>query len=238
MQLKTTINLWVNEDAVLQPESPLEVVKVRGGYIAKCNGETVGKIQPRYTRFLDTDHGLKPVIMKIEGRNVTVGFYGADVGSIRGKNGMIELKDGQLTFTQFANQQTQTKSIEGVQASVETGEQLHERVTLTRVALFGIFALGLKKRAGGERYLVIDGKDFAWALEVDYKHANEAFKFATMLNNAVKELSSEEALPGSSPTEDSGGSFLDELERLAALKSSGMLDEDEFQIAKRKILGI
>ncbi|MDD1016876.1 DUF4429 domain-containing protein [Pseudomonas rubra] len=34
------------------------------------------------------------------------------------------------------------------------------------------------------------------------------------------------------------GSYLDDLERLAALRSSGALTEDEFQIKKRQILGL
>ena len=71
-------------------------------------------------------------------------------------------------------------------ARVENGEELQSRVTVTRLALVGIFAFALKKKKGGEKYLTVDGGGFVWAMEVDRKHVNDAVKFASRINNAVK----------------------------------------------------
>lgn len=79
----------------------------------------------------------------------------------------------------------ETKPVKGVRASVEDGSALESKVTLTRAIAFGVFALAMKKKKGGEKYLTVEGPDFAWIAEVDRKHIPDAMKFATKINNAA-----------------------------------------------------
>lgn len=74
-----------------------------------------------------------------------------------------------------------------VRASVEDGSALESRVTLTRLLAVGVFAFAFKKRRGGEKYLVIEGPDFAWLAEAKHKHIREAMRFAVAVNNAAKQ---------------------------------------------------
>ena len=60
--------------------------------------------------------------------------------------------------------------------SLEDGEELEQRVTLTRVALLGIFALAAKKKSGGTKYITVEGDGFFWAMEVNRKHVKDAQK--------------------------------------------------------------
>ena len=76
-------------------------------------------------------------------------------------------------------------SLEGVTAMVESGEELHRRVTLTRVALTGVFALALKKRSGGTSFLTVEGPGFAWVEEVSRKGKGDALAFAAQVRGAA-----------------------------------------------------
>lgn len=78
------------------------------------------------------------------------------------------------------------KDVTGVTARVEGGEDLRQRITLTRIALLGVLAVALPKKYGGEKFLTIEGDDFVWAMEVDRKHVNDAQKFAAEVNTASK----------------------------------------------------
>lgn len=231
MQLKTTIFIWADENVEVHVSEPVHFAKIGNEMIAKTSTCVFGKVQPRYFRLLESEKNLVAKIEEIDGRNVSVGIYGDERGSIRGTNGTLDLKDGQLTFTE-AGKAPETRNVKGAKATVETGEQLNERVTLTRIALVGIFALGMKKRSGGERYIVIEGEDFAWALEVTSEQANDAIKFATLVNSASKDCATQNELK----KQDDG--LIEQLERLANLKNSGMLDEAEFKAAKAKLLGL
>ena len=76
----------------------------------------------------------------------------------------------------------------GVEARVESGEELHRRVTATRVLLTGVFALALRKKAGGTSFLTIEGPGFAWVEEVDRKKKEKAVQFAASVRAAVSAL--------------------------------------------------
>lgn len=68
--------------------------------------------------------------------------------------------------------------LEGVSATVETAEELHRRITATRVVLTGVFALALKKKTGGTSFLTVEGPGFAWVEEVGRKEKKDAVEFA------------------------------------------------------------
>lgn len=70
-------------------------------------------------------------------------------------------------------------SVRGVQ--LEDGEDLQERVTATRIVALGIFALAVKKKSGGDKWLAIEGDEYAWMIRVDRKHVNDAMRFVPKL---------------------------------------------------------
>lgn len=76
--------------------------------------------------------------------------------------------------------------LSGVTAVVESGEALSQRVTLTRFAAFGLFALAMKKKKGGTSFLLIEGPDFAWTVEVKRGDQAKAQAFAAKVRTAAK----------------------------------------------------
>lgn len=74
----------------------------------------------------------------------------------------------------------------GVTAAVESGEEFRKRVTLTRFAAFGLLSLAVKKKSGGESYLLIEGPNFAWMCEVKRGDQDKARKFAAAIRAAAK----------------------------------------------------
>lgn len=74
-----------------------------------------------------------------------------------------------------------TYPLDGVTASVESGEELSKRVTFTRFAAMGLLSLAAKKAKGGESYLLIEGPDFAWSFLVKRGDQAKAQKFAAAI---------------------------------------------------------
>lgn len=75
---------------------------------------------------------------------------------------------------------------DGVTAVVASGEELFQRVTLTRLVAVGIFALAIPKKSGGTSFLLIEGPDFAWTAEVKRGDQAKAQKFAAAVRAATK----------------------------------------------------
>lgn len=75
--------------------------------------------------------------------------------------------------------------LSGVTVSVESGEELRKRVTLTRFATMGLFSLAAKKKSGGESYLLVEGPGFAWTMEVKRGDQAKAQKFAAAIRAAA-----------------------------------------------------
>ena len=76
-------------------------------------------------------------------------------------------------------------SLKGVHAYLEDGSALESRVTATRLLLFGPFALAMKKRKGGEKYLIVEGPDFAYMTMVKRQNIGKAVRFKTEIVNAA-----------------------------------------------------
>lgn len=77
------------------------------------------------------------------------------------------------------------RPVTGVTATVDTAGNINRRVTATRLVAVGVFALALKKKQDDrEVFLLIDGPDFQWVVDVDPKKAAEARKFAARVNTA------------------------------------------------------
>jgi hypothetical protein len=78
--------------------------------------------------------------------------------------------------------------LDGATARVEAGEALEKRVTATRLATLGIFALAAKKKSGGESFLTVEGPEFFWSVEVGRGDQGKAREFAAKVNSAAKAL--------------------------------------------------
>lgn len=75
--------------------------------------------------------------------------------------------------------------LEGVSATVESGEELHRRITATRILAVGVFAVAFKKKSGGTFFLTIEGPGFAWVEEVGRKDQEKAMRFAARVRAAA-----------------------------------------------------
>ena len=93
---------------------------------------------------------------------------------------IIKLRDNSISCGK------ETHPLIGVSARVENGSDIEKRVTFTRLLLLGIFAFAMQKKKGGEKYLCIEGPDFAWMTEVKNKNTRIAMRFATEVNDAVR----------------------------------------------------
>ena len=63
------------------------------------------------------------------------------------------------------------------------------RVTVTRILLAGPFAWAFKKKKGGERYITVEGPDFAMIMEVPRKQIKDAIKFVAKVKDAAAKAS-------------------------------------------------
>ncbi|WP_157875197.1 hypothetical protein [Arthrobacter sp. PAMC 25486] len=78
------------------------------------------------------------------------------------------------------------RGLAGVTAVVDSGEALSQRVTLTRLVAVGIFAFAIPKKSGGGSFLLIEGPDFAWQVEVDRGGQAKARDFAMKVNTQAR----------------------------------------------------
>jgi hypothetical protein len=92
----------------------------------------------------------------------------------------MQIKDGTIRKGGEAH------PVAGVRATVESGSALQSRVTVTRLVALGLFALAAKKKSGGEMWLLVEGPDFAWTVEVDRKDIAAARHFAGFVNQAAR----------------------------------------------------
>lgn len=102
---------------------------------------------------------------------------------LKSKFGPLVLTDTTVKKTSGADKGEH--ALGGVTATVESGEDLHRRLTVTRVALTGPFALLLKKKAGGTSFLTVEGPGFAWVEEVSRKQKGDAMTFAAKVRGAA-----------------------------------------------------
>lgn len=71
----------------------------------------------------------------------------------------------------------------GVSIDLVSGSELQSRVTATRLLLLGVFAFAFKKSKGGEKYLTVEGPDFAWMTEVGNANTRKAMDFINKVRN-------------------------------------------------------
>lgn len=72
--------------------------------------------------------------------------------------------------------------------SIESGTELESRITATRMILLGLFALAVKKKSGGTRYVVVEGEDYLWTMEVGHKKVAAANNFVMKARSMLKQV--------------------------------------------------
>lgn len=122
----------------------------------------------------------------------------------------------------------------GVSAQVESAEELHRRITVTRLALTGVFAFGLKKKTGGTSFLTVEGPGFAWVEEVDRKQKQQAVVFAAKVRAAATSLPDDPA--DSQPIQPQASDVTEQLRKLGELHAAGILTDAEFSAKKTELL--
>ena len=70
--------------------------------------------------------------------------------------------------------------------AIEDAEELQQRVTVTRLLLFSVFAFALKKKSGGTKYVTVEGEDFLWPMEVGRKRVKDAQKLVMKARALMK----------------------------------------------------
>ena len=138
----------------------------------------------------------------------------------------------------------ESHQLSGVTARVESGSDLESRVTLTRFIAIGLFALAFKKRRGGEKYLTIEGIDFAWMSMVGRKHIHDAMRFMTAVNDAARRClpTSIENTPqfrasASAVRHDVTGGQIDSLVDLFESYAEGKVSFSDYVAQKKRLLG-
>ena len=70
---------------------------------------------------------------------------------------------------------------------VEDGQAASKRLTATRVAAVGIFALAIKKKVSATKFLIVETVDDAHVVELDVKRYGEARSFAAKAMTIVRQ---------------------------------------------------
>jgi hypothetical protein len=123
-----------------------------------------------------------------------------------------------------------------IDASVGTEEELKERLTLSRIALVGPFAVFFRKKSTKVEYFLTITKDGNHGLFKVEPSANSNFKPVKALIELhqkpfIPEASGTTPAPSQAPIDP-----LDRLEKLARLLEQGILTQEEFDKKKTEIL--
>ncbi len=143
--------------------------------------------------------------------------------------GSVTFFENQIEFSTLGKAKfTLTKTLVR-EVAVEGKDEVHSRVTVTRLLVLGIFAFGArKKNEVKESYITIvlnDGREVVLQVNnIAPVQLKAKFSKVYAAYNQSKPLQQ--------------GSATDELERLAALKSKGVITQAEFDAKKRQLLGL
>lgn len=149
--------------------------------------------------------------------------------------GRVKVVDGQV-FTPSGN-----GPLAGAQAVLDSAGDIDRRVTATRLILTGPLAFGLrKKKDSRELFLLIEGDGFAHVEPADPKKREATLKFVAEFNKlaAAERRTSNPAPTSPDQGENPPADPTEQLQRLAALRDSGALSEEEFAAAKSRVLGL
>ena len=97
--------------------------------------------------------------------------------------GVVEIADDEVRTRKTG----EGGPVAGAHATVETSGELSRRITATRLATTGVFALALKKKRGERQLsLTVTGTGFEFVVELDPDKQADARRFAARLNTAAQ----------------------------------------------------
>lgn len=108
----------------------------------------------------------------------------APIATFSGKSDNVILRKDRIELQRGLKRETIPLS-EVTSVSLESGSELQSRITATRLVAFGVFALAMKKKSGGEKFLTIESASAYWAVEVDRKHVSDAARFMTTIKGQM-----------------------------------------------------
>ena len=116
-------------------------------------------------------------------------IYGRKIMSVSGEGGAsITLYERGIEFRSLDPDLLPGKATFDAISSItiEDGEALESRITVTRLLLTGPFALALKKKKGGTKFITVEGEDFLWPVEVGRKQVKDAQKLVMKARALMK----------------------------------------------------
>lgn len=125
-------------------------------------------------------------------------------------------------------------------ATIKTSEQVSKDVTLTRVLLLGVFALGAKKKTKTETdYLIVEymnGNVPCKAIFTGPESATLCSQISTaMMQYKKAEPNKDEPIVDEAPSDVDVAA---QIEKFHALKEKGIITEEEFNAKKAQLLGL
>lgn len=171
--------------------------------VAKVDGEVVASFSKSYAKDLKAEEVKSIVLGTRIGDTVRLSvrvppmraIMASAHDSIMGTNGSFRIDGDKIFYSGAEAEGDQVRLIVKASARVESGEDLKQRVTATRLFFLGVFAFAFKKSSGGEKFLTIEGDDFFWAIEIPNENANQAMRFAAKVNSIAKALKMATAKP-------------------------------------------
>ena len=148
-----TIDATPIEGQKIPQGTEVKIYASNGKLVAKANGVPVAYIPKRY----------ESVLRNEPDKHCTAGVRVGDVlpisvmvpvlrakyrGELHGVNGAYRLTGDEITYYPNTNE-SETHTVKNVTATVESGEELRSRVTVTRMLLVGALAFAMKKDSGG-----------------------------------------------------------------------------------------
>lgn len=129
------------------------------------------------------------------------------------------------------------------QMQVETDEEARQRLTVTRMAVVGVFALAFPKKTPGSVLVTIDTAQGPLVFERQGRNKSEVLRETAAVRATLAEFAGMKPAPMEAAPAPPGGPGADgdevlaALERLDVLRRSGVLTEGEFALQKARVLG-
>ena len=160
--------------------------------------------------------------------------------NLHGSYGIISTDSGLVLMKTFSKESTTLPWNELLEIEVGSEADLRSRVTLSRVLLTGIFALGMKKEQKKAFFVSVATPTSIGLFEVNTalqnNRANEmnARIFATSCNTRIRDANPDIK----EDSEVAKRSDYEDIEKLGDLLNKGLITQSEFDAKKRQILGL
>lgn len=160
----------------------------------------------------------------------------SDKGILTVDNDKITYRSGLLSTSRF-----EIPIQEVTNANLQTQEQISRNVTLARVLMFGVFALGMKKKkVDTTQYLVISYKENGIENSVVFQSSYIGGLSSSIMKARQVYAKNHPEIEEQRQTESTNTQPVDDIptqiKKLADLRDQGILTEDEFNKKKTELL--